>query len=75
MKKGHVLKDTVLSHSVLSDPLRSHGVWPTRLFCPWNFSGKITRVGCHFRLQRVFLTQGSNISYVSFIGRQIFFHH
>ena len=75
MKKGHVLKDTVLSHSVLSDPLRSHGVWPTRLFCLWNFSGKITRVGCHFRLQRVFLTQGSNISYVSFIGRQIFFHH
>ena len=68
-----MLKDIVLSHSVMSDPLRSHGVQPTRLFCLWNFSGTIIRVGCHFQLQRVFLTQGSSISYVSFIGRQIFF--
>ena len=71
-KRRHV-KDIALGGSVMSDPLRSHGVQPTRLFCLWNFSGKITGVGCHYRLQRVFLTQGSNISYVSFIGRQIFF--
>ena len=31
-----------------------------RLLCPWDFLGKSTRVGCHFLLQGVFLTQGSN---------------
>ena len=29
-------------------------------FCPWDFPGKSTRVGCHFLLQGIFLTQGSN---------------
>ena len=33
---------------------------PTRLFCPWNFPGKNAGVGCHFLLQGVFPTQGSN---------------
>ena len=28
--------------------------------CPWNFPGKNTGVGCHFLLQGIFLTQGSN---------------
>ena len=27
---------------------------------PWDFPGKSTGVGCHFLLQRIFLTQGSN---------------
>ena len=26
----------------------------------WDFPGKNTRVGCHFLLQGIFLTQGSN---------------
>ena len=30
------------------------------LLCPWDFPGKSTGVGCHFLLQRIFLTQGSN---------------
>ena len=33
---------------------------PTRLFCPWDFPGKNTRVGCDFLLQGIFRTQGSN---------------
>ena len=33
---------------------------PTRLLSPWNFSGKNTGVGCHFLLQGIFPTQGSN---------------
>ena len=33
---------------------------PTRLLCPWNFSGKSTRMGCHFLLQGIFPTQGLN---------------
>ena len=28
---------------------------------PWNFLGKSTGVGCHFLLQGIFLTQGSNL--------------
>ena len=31
-----------------------------RLFCPWDFPGKNTGVGCHFLLQGIFLTQGLN---------------
>ena len=30
----------------MSDSLRPHGLLPTRLFCPWNFPGKNTGVGC-----------------------------
>ena len=26
------------------------------LLCPWDFPGKSTGVGCHFLLQRIFLT-------------------
>ena len=29
-------------------------------FCPWNFPGKHTGVGCHFLLQGIFLIQGLN---------------
>ena len=30
----------VLSHSVVSDSLRSNGLQPARLFCPWGFSSQ-----------------------------------
>ena len=46
--------------SVVSDSLRPHGLWSTRLLCPWDFPGKNTEVGCHFLLQGIFLLQGSN---------------
>ena len=29
-------------------------------FCPWDFPGKNTEVGCHLLLQRIFSTQGLN---------------
>ena len=32
----------------------------TKLLHPWDFLGKSTGVGCHFLLQGIFLTQGSN---------------
>ena len=50
----------VLSRSVVSDSLRPHGLQPARLLCPCNFLGKNTGVGCHFLLQQIFQTQGSN---------------
>ena len=37
-----------------------HGLQPTRLQCPWDFPGKNTGLGCHFLLQGIFPTQGSN---------------
>ena len=40
------------SCSVVSDSLRSHGLWPARLFCPWDSPGKNTGVGFHFLLQQ-----------------------
>ena len=35
----------MLSHSVVSDSLRLHGLWPFRLLCPWDFPSKNTGVG------------------------------
>ena len=46
-------------YSVVSNSLQSHGL--ARLLCPWNFRGKNIGVGCHFLLQRIFLTQGWNL--------------
>ena len=42
-----------------------------RLLCPWDSPGKNTGVGCHFILQGIFPTQGSNLGLLHF--RQIFF--
>ena len=49
-----------VSHSVVSDSLQPHGLWPSRLFCPWDSPGKNTGVGCHSVPQGIFLTQGLN---------------
>ena len=43
------------------DSLQPHGLQLARLLCPWDFPGKKTGVGCHFLLQRVFLSQGLNL--------------
>ena len=40
--------------------LQPHGLQPSRLLCPWDFSGKNTGVGCHVLLQKIFPTQGMN---------------
>ena len=49
-----------VSDSVVTNSLQPHGLGPTRLFCPWDFPGKNTGLGCHFHLQGIFPTQGSN---------------
>ena len=49
-----------VSCSVMPDSLRPHGLQPTSLLCPWDFPGKNTGMGCHFLLQGIFPTQGSN---------------
>ena len=49
-----------VSCSVVPDSLQPRGLQPARLLCPWDSPGKNTGVGCHFLLQGLFLTQGSN---------------
>ena len=46
--------------SVVSSSFRPHGLWPAGLLCPWDSPGKNTGVGCHFLLQGIFPTGGSN---------------
>ena len=48
--------------SVVSDSLLPHGLQPKRLPYPRDFSGENTGVGCHFLLQEIFPTRGSNPS-------------
>ena len=48
------------SHSLVSDSLWPHGLQPTRLLHLWDFPGKSTGVCCHFLLQGIFPSQGSN---------------
>ena len=51
----------VLSCSVMSSSLQPPGLQPTRLFCPWDYPSKNIGIGCHFLLQGIFLTHGSNL--------------
>ena len=46
--------------SVTQTLLWLHGLQPARLLCPWGFPGRNTGMGCHFLLQRIFMTQGLN---------------
>ena len=52
-----ILSEVTQSCPTLWDPMDCR---PTRLLRPWHFPGKSTGVGCHFLLQRIFLTQVSN---------------
>ena len=53
----------MLSFSVVSDSLQ-------QLHCPCHSPGKNTGVGCHFLLQGIFLTQGSNSSLLCLLHQQ-----
>ena len=63
------------SHSVVSNSLRPHVLWPARLLCPWNSPGKNPVVGCHFLLQGTFSTQVSNLGLLCLLHcRRILYH-
>ena len=55
----------------MSDSLRPHGLWPTKLLCPQDSPGKNTGVGCHAVLQGIFLTQGLNLSLLRLLHWQV----
>ena len=57
MKKVKVL--VTQSRLTLCDPMDCSP--SSRLLCPWDSPGKSTGVDCHFLLQGIFLTQGSNV--------------
>ena len=50
------------SPSFVSNSLWSHGLYPTRLLCPWDFPGKNTGVSNNFLLWGIFWTQGLNLN-------------
>ena len=56
---------------MLSWSIVSNSLWPFRLLCPWDFSGKNIRGGCHFLLQGVFLTQRSNSHLLCLLHKQL----
>ena len=47
-------------------------LWTVTLLCPWDSPGKSSGVGCHFLLQGIFSTQGSNPGLLH--CRQILYH-
>ena len=52
-----------------------HGLWSTRLLCPWDLPGKNTEMGCHALLQGIFPTQGSNLRLLCLLRcRRILYH-
>ena len=61
---------SVLSHSIMSDSLQPHGLYPARFLFPWDFLGTNTGVGYHF-LQGIFLTQGSNLCLLHLLRWQV----
>ena len=59
----------------MSDSLQPHGLWPTRLLCPWDSPGKSTGVGCHFLLWGIFPAQRSNPRLLRLLHcRRILYH-
>ena len=45
-------------------------LWTARLLCPWDSPGTNTGVRCHFLLQGIFPTQGSNPCLLCLLHRQ-----
>ena len=44
--------------------------WQNVCPCPWNFPGRNTGVDCHFPLQGIFPTRGSNLGLLHLLHRQ-----
>ena len=71
-KHPHWTKLKKISRLVASDSVWPHGLWLASILCPRNSPGKNTRLGCHYLLQGIFPTQGSNLCLLH--CRQILYH-
>ena len=71
----YVLMFALVSKSCLTF-LQPHRLWPSRLFCPWDFPGKNTGVGCHSLLRGSSQSRDriETQSWVSCIGRWDLYH-
>ena len=58
LKMSYVQAQSLSHVQLLWDPTDCS---PPRFFCPWDLPDKNTGVCCHFPLQGIFLTQGSNL--------------
>ena len=70
------LEDSFMTWRCCVQPCATLWTVATRPFCPWDFPGKNTGVGCHPFLQGIFLTQVSNPHLLSHLywhrGLQVF---
>ena len=59
-----------------SDSLRLHILYPASLLYPWDVPGNNTGVGCHFLLQWILPSQGSNpcLTGTPGLGGRFFYH-
>ena len=62
----------LISHSVVFDAVRLHGLYPAWLISPRTPPGKNTGVGSHALLQEIFSTQGSSLGLLH--CRRILYH-
>ena len=60
LRLGHIFYCCCLVAKWCPTPCDSVDCSPPRLLCPWDFPGKNIGMGCHFLLQGIFPTQGSN---------------
>ena len=62
--------DALEGESVVTQPCPTlcnpHGLWPTKLLCPWDSPGKNSGVGFHALLQGIFPTQELNLGLLHF---------
>ena len=72
LSKGEVVRPLCCCLLAMSGSFATMNCKPTRLLWPWDFPDKSTRVGCHFLLQGIFLTQESNPRLL--LGRWILYH-
>ena len=62
INKGRITFDSMAVCSVMPNSLQYFVLQSARLLCPWDFPGRNIGAGCHFLLQGISLTQGSNMS-------------
>ena len=62
-----------VSSSVVSNFLWPHGLYPSKLLCPWHFPGKNTGMGCLFLVQGTFMTQELDLHLLHLLHCRQFF--
>ena len=60
----------VRTRSVMSYSLWPHRLYPARLLCPQNFPGKNAAASCHFLLQEIIPSQGSDPHFLHLLHQQ-----